>query len=182
MPDKDIEELGVDDEDIEDLGEGIKEASGFKKMTTDLEQIRPVEVTIDAILVHNDGAMAVLGYDEEKVALPVSSFEGTMLTFCKSGCAALPHTKTIYQMYLDTMTLIGNDLHSVTIEFADGDMLYARLRWTNARHLSVFATVTPGDALILSMLAGCKVFVLQNVLSEMDPFDDWPYEEGEYDF
>jgi bifunctional DNase/RNase len=159
----------------------IKASQIIQKTVEELTEFDLLPIKLDRMIMSQNGeCLMVVVAQGKQVVCPINGMESTMLTYIQSGCVDKPHIKTIYHIYIDTMTGLGNTLESGVIEAQLGDVLYGRLKWKNAKGDDFYLKCSVGDVLILSSMMKGKIYIVRRVLDDMDSFDT-DYEEDEDD-
>ena len=153
-----------------------------EKQDTDMrpiEELECISMDIQHVLLNpNDGAaLAVIETEEKKVAYPLNSQEGTLLSFVRAGLSEHAHIQTIYQIHYSTMRALKFELKRAVIEAKQGDVYYARLVWEDPKGRRLFHSCSVGDAMILACLADAKMEIVKKVLEAMEPITDMSYHE-----
>ncbi len=148
-----------------------------------MEQANPasdlaiVPVQVSRIMISpNNGGIVILMTPDKEVALPLSSSEGTLMSFIQGGLAEHSHIHTMPQMYVRLLSDMGAKIESVTLESKVGDVIYASIRMVDRKHKRFWSLCSHGDGLILALLTKCPLGVVQAVWEKLDNFDDWPFE------
>ena len=142
-----------------------------------------VPIQVSRIMISpTNGGVVILTTPDKEVALPLSSSEGTLMSFIHGGLAEHSHIRTMPQMYVRLLSDMGAKIESVTLESKVGDVVYASIRMVDRKHKRFWSLCSHGDGLILALLTKCSLGVVQSVWEKMDAFDDWPYESQIIDF
>lgn len=146
----------------------------------DLELL-PVE--IDHIVVNPDKRVYVVLTDEERQnGVELNSFEASHLSFVHKGLHKNSHIQTLHQLYVKTLDQINSKIESVVIESKVGDVIYCSIKIVDKNHNRFFTIVSLADGLILSKISESPIHVVSNVWTDMDPIDEWDYEDYILDF
>ena len=146
----------------------------------DLELL-PVE--IDHIVVNPDKRVyVVLANEDRQNGVELNPFEASHLSFVHKGLHKNSHIQTMHQLYVKTLDQIKTKIESVVIESKVGDVIYCSLKIVDSNHNRFFTIVSLADGLILSKIAESPIHVIGNVWDEMDPIDEWDYEDYILDF
>jgi len=134
------------------------------------DNLECLDIDLTQILIDSsDNSMyAVMESNKKEVLFHLNAYEGTMLTFVKSGCGEHSHIKTIYQLYLETMQLIKCELIKVVIEVKCGDVIYSRLIWKDRKDRTIYSMCSVGDALILAIMSNAPIQIIKKVLNALD--------------
>jgi len=137
-----------------------------------------IECHLNKIIFENqsDYIVSIL-VDDEEYGLSLNSNDGTLLTFCDSGCADNPHINIIHQVLLKFLKQTGFELSRVIIEAKYGDVTYCRLHWAHNKQ-DIYNIVGIGDALILQSLTQAPMFISKFVLDQFEQFDSDGYMES----
>ena len=90
--------------------------------------------------------------------------------------------QTLHQLYVKTLDQINSKIESVVIESKVGDVIYCSIKIVDKNHNRFFTIVSLADGLILSKIAESPIHVVSNVWADMDPIDEWDYEDYILDF
>ena len=146
----------------------------------DLELL-PVE--IDHIVVNPDKRVyVVLANEDRQNGVELNPFEASHLSFVHKGLHKNSHIQTMHQLYVKTLEQIKTKIESVVIESKVGDVIYCSLKMVDSSHNRFFTIVSLADGLILSKIAESPIHVIGNVWDDMDPIDEWDYEDYILDF
>ena len=146
----------------------------------DLELL-PVE--IDHIVVNPDKRVyVVLANEDRQNGVELNPFEASHLSFVHKGLHKNSHIQTMHQLYVKTLEQIKTKIESVVIESKVGDVIYCSLKMVDSSHNRFFTIVSLADGLILSKIAESPIQVIGNVWDDMDPIDEWDYEDYILDF
>ena len=146
----------------------------------DLELL-PVE--IDHIVVNPDKRVyVVLANEDRQNGVELNPFEASHLSFVHKGLHKNSHIQTMHQLYIKTLEQIKTKIESVVIESKVGDVIYCSLKMVDSNHNRFFTIVSLADGLILSKIAESPIHVIGNVWDDMDPIDEWDYEDYILDF
>jgi Domain of unknown function (DUF151) len=147
-------------------------------MNNHTECFELIECHINKIIFENqsDYIVSILVNDDE-YGLTLNSNDGTLLTFCDSGCAENPHINIIHQVFLKFLEQSGFSLSRVIIEAKYGDVIYCRLHWANESK-DIYNIIGIGDALILQSLTQSPMFISKFVLDQFEKFDSEGYMES----
>ena len=146
----------------------------------DLELL-PVE--IDHIVVNPDKRVyVVLANEDRQNGVELNPFEASHLSFVHKGLHKNSHIQTMHQLYVKTLEQIKTKIESVVIESKVGDVIYCSLKMVDSNHNRFFTIVSLADGLILSKIAESPIHVIGNVWDDMDPIDEWDYEDYILDF
>lgn len=140
-------------------------------------ELEIIPVHLARIMVNpNVGGIAVLTSDDKEAALPLSTSEGTMMSFIHSGLAESAHIQTLPQMYVRLLKDIGTTVESVTFESKVGDVIYASVRLVDRKHRRFWSICSYSDGLTLAILSKASLGVVKSVWDALEDFNDWPYE------
>jgi bifunctional DNase/RNase len=146
----------------------------------DLELL-PVE--IDHIVVNPDKRVyVVLANEDRQNGVELNPFEASHLSFVHKGLHKNSHIQTMHQLYVKTLDVINSKIEDVVIESKVGDVIYCSVKIVDANHNRYFTIVSLADGLILSKITESPIHVISNVWSDMDPIDEWDYEDYILDF
>lgn len=151
--------------DDHDILKNLKPSSDL-----DLIDIDFYKITIDQ---NENQAVALFTSPDKIIGFDLNSVEGSMFTFVVSGCIDYTHVKTVYQLYVDTMSMVKFKLEKVVIESKQGDMLYARLHWIDNKNRKVFKYCSAGDGLVLGLLTKSKIQVIKKTLEDLEDFTEY---------
>jgi hypothetical protein len=140
-------------------------------------ELEIVPVYLSRVMINpNVGGIAVLTADDKEVALPLSSSEGTMISFVHRGLAENSHIHTLPQMYIRLLQDIGTAIESVTLESKVGDVIYASIKLVDRKHRRFWSICSYADGLILAILSKSSLRVVKALWDTLEDFNDWPYE------
>lgn len=111
--------------------------------------------------------------NNKTIGIDMNAIEGTMYSFIKSGCFENSHVKNIYQMYVETMTMVKFNLHEVVIEGKAGDMVYSRIKWVDHKDRTIYQLCSAGDGLVLSALTESDLKITKKALDDLDDYGDF---------
>jgi hypothetical protein len=142
----------------------------------------PMSVSIILVDPNASGGVAIVECEGSEYALPLVGHEASSLAFVQSGCAQYAHIPTVHQTLARQNEDRGFKLACLTLEAKEGDILYMRLKWTNAeRGLSFYHVMTVGGGLIMRALSeDVELKIVRRVLDALDPMDDWHAEDDHY--
>lgn len=144
-------------------------------------ELLPVE--IDHIVVNPDKRVyVVLANEDRQNGVELNPFEASHLSFVHKGLHKNSHIQTMHQLYVKTLDQIKTKIESVIIESKVGDVIYCSLKMVDSNHNRFFTIVSLADGLILSKIAESPIHVIGNVWEDMDPIDEWDYEDYILDF
>jgi hypothetical protein len=146
-------------------------------MNNNTEPFKLIECELSQIIFENniDYNVSIFA-NEQEYGIPLSSYDGTILTFVDIGCADEAHINTMHQLYLKFKKSCGFELERVIIEAKYGDVFYCRLHWKkNGKDLYNLCSI--GDALTLHRLTLCSMYISKNVLDSLEKFDTQGYME-----
>ena len=144
-------------------------------------ELLPVE--IDHIVVNPDKRVyVVLANEDRQNGVELNPFEASHLSFVHKGLHKNSHIQTMHQLYVKTLEQIKTKIESVVIESKVGDVIYCSLKMVDSNHNRFFTIVSLADGLILSKIAESPIHVIENVWDDMDPIDEWDYEDYILDF
>lgn len=151
----------------------------FIKNLQPAEDYECIPINLVRLMIDSqEGTMyVIMKADDKEVSFSLNSIESTMLTFVRSGCSNNAHIKTIYQLYMDTMSLVKCKLVKGVIEAKEGDVVYARLMWKDDKSRVFYNQCSAGDALILTTMAKAKMEIVKKALTSMDNVEDLEYED-----
>jgi bifunctional DNase/RNase len=112
----------------------------------------------------------------------LNPFEASHLSFVHKGLQKNSHIQTLHQLYVKTLDQINSKIESVVIESKVGDVIYCSIKIVDKNHNRFFTIVSLADGLILSKIAESPIHVVSNVWADMDPIDEWDYEDYILDF
>lgn len=142
------------------------------------EELELLSLTLETVIPNSSkGSLVILSADEKAIALPLSSHEGTMLAFAHEGLASSAHIKTLPQMYIQLLDDIGAKIEAVALESKVGDVIYASIKLTDRKNRRFWALCSPGDGIVLSVLAQCPLYAVRAVWDELPPIDEWATED-----
>lgn len=144
-------------------------------MNDNTEIFENVPCYLGKVLIEQD-IFYVIGLiiEDKEYGVYLLSYDAIMFSFADSGCAEASHIKTIHQIYLEHMKSLGFTLESVHIEAKHGDVYYCRLCWAHEKR-PIYNVVSIGDALILQSLSQCEMYILRNVISQLELIDSEGY-------
>lgn len=119
--------------------------------------------------------------NNKTIGIDMNAIEGTMYTFIKSGCFENSHVKNIYQMYVETMTMVKFDLQEVVIEGKSGDMVYSRIKWVDHKDRVIYQLCSAGDGLVLSALTESDLKITKKALDDLDDYGDFEEQFDTYE-
>ena len=147
------------------------------KSTSDFELIE-LEFLKVAVDQQEGQAIVLMSGNNKSIGFDLNSIEGTIFSFVKSGCSLNSHIKNIYQMYLETMSMIKFKLDTVVIESKSGDMVYSRLKWKDHKDRTITQLCSVGDGLVLSTICDVPIYITNKALDDMDDYSHF-HEEFE---
>lgn len=141
------------------------------------DELEKVLLRYNKLLYHapSEQVIIILETDSKSIAYPLSEFEGAMASFVFLGCALNSHIKTIHQMYLSLLEETGSYLESGIVEAKHGDMFYATLEFRDKNERKFRTIASFADTIILTALAGVELYILKNVVDEIEDFNGWTY-------
>jgi hypothetical protein len=147
-------------------------------MNNNTELFELIECELSQIVFENNSDYIASIYAEEcDYGIHLNSYDGTILTFVDTDCAANAHINIIHQLYMKFKEACGFELQRVIIEAKYGDVIYCRLHW-HSKNKDIYNICGIGDALILHRLNLTPLFVTKNVLSQLEKFDSDGYTES----
>lgn len=157
-----------------------------KIILSDLDQSSNFEllpVEIDHIVVNPDKRVYVVLVNEDRQnGVELNPFEASHLSFVHKGLHKNSHIQTMHQLYVKTLEQIRTKIENVVIESKVGDVIYCSVKLVDINHNRFFTIVSLADGLILSKIAESPIQVVGNVWDDMDPIDEWDYEDYILDF
>ena len=117
--------------------------------------------------------IVLLTANGKNIGIDMNAIEGTMYTFIKSGCFENAHVKNVYQMYVETMSIVKFVLQEVVIEGKSGDMVYSRIKWVDHKDRVIYQLCSAGDGLVLSALTESGLKITKKALDDLDDYGDF---------
>jgi hypothetical protein len=137
-----------------------------------------VPVKLEHILISPDNhTFALIAGDDKDIAIPLNSYEGSMLSFVFKGLHKSSHINTIHQLFMKFITDQNTKIESIYLESKVGDIIYASIHFVDVKHRRFYSICTLIDALILSLINKTQLYVVKNAWEKIDSFDDWQYDE-----
>jgi bifunctional DNase/RNase len=144
-------------------------------------ELLPVE--IDHIVVNPDKRVyVVLANEDRQNGVELNPFEASHLSFVHKGLHKNSHIQTMHQLYVKTLDQIKTKIENVVIESKVGDVIYCSIKLVDSNYNRFFTIVSLADGLILAKIAESPIHVIGNVWEDMDPIDEWDYEDYILDF
>ena len=116
------------------------------EQANDADDLAIIPVQVSRIMIsQTNGCIVILSTPDQEVALPLSSSEGSLMTFIQGGLASNSHIQTMPQMYIRLLKEMGASIESVALESKIGDVIYASLRIVNRKHKRFWSLCSHGD-------------------------------------
>ena len=141
------------------------------------ESYKLIPIIVESVVVNADQrTFIILSNDDKKVACELNSYEASMLTFFAKYYHENSHIQTIYQAFFNFLKMHKTNVTEIVIESKVGDVIYCSVKFTDNKLRDTFTILSLNDGVILSILSKLELFIVQNVLDNMDSIDDWDYE------
>lgn len=143
-----------------------------------------IKIKIHQIVVNPDNRVFVILIDENErqAGLELNSYEASMLSFVHQGFHKYSHINTIHQLYVKFLENMKTKIEEIDVESKVDDIIYCTLRFVDKNYNRAYAVVSIADALILSRINDCPLYVIKNTWEDFDMIDDWDYEDFIVDF
>lgn len=141
----------------------------------DLE-VLPIQFE-DTVSDGDCGAGMVITVDGDEYIVPISEFESDAIDYLVAGFAHHSHLPNVYQMLISSMSMQGCTTMEYCIEAADGDVLYARLLWRDAKGRFFSCVTTAGEGAVIALYARAPMKIVKNVIDQLVRADDGPYDD-----
>lgn len=152
-------------------------------LQTNVEDYELVEIESHNILIYPDGrCFVIFEHEDKQLAYALTSAESTMLIYARTGCMDHSHIKTIYQIFMHTLTITGCKLLYISIDNKIGDMYYARMCWEDYNKRKFYNPCNVADALICATLSECPIKITKFVLQEMEDLSTVNFQEQINDY
>lgn len=141
--------------------------------------LNKIQIKINHIIMNPDNRVFVVLNDEEKkqVGIELNNYEASMLSFVLQGFHKFSHINTIHQLFIKSLKNLNSKITEINIESKVGDIIYCTLYMVDKNHNQAYSVVSLADALILSKIVECSIFVTQETWEKFDVIDDWDYED-----
>ena len=137
-----------------------------------------IPVKLEHILISPDNhTFALIAADDKDIAIPLNSYEGSMLSFVFKGLHKNAHINTIHQLFVKFINDQNTKIESIYLESKVGDIIYASIHFVDNKHRRFYSVCSLIDALILSLINKTQLYVVKNAWYKIDSFDDWQYDE-----
>jgi bifunctional DNase/RNase len=154
----------------------IKKIKSTKLNNVDSLELIPVK--LEHILISPDNhTFALIAADDKDIAIPLNSYEGSMLSFVFKGLHKNSHINTIHQLFVKFINDQNTKIESIYLESKVGDIIYASIHFVDNKHRRYYSVCSLIDALILSLINKTQLYVVKNAWDKIDSFDDWQYDE-----
>jgi bifunctional DNase/RNase len=154
----------------------IKKIKSTKLNNVDSLELIPVK--LEHILISPDNhTFALIAADDKDIAIPLNSYEGSMLSFVFKGLHKNSHINTIHQLFVKFINDQDTKIESIYLESKVGDIIYASIHFVDKKHRRYYSVCSLIDALILSLINKTQLYVVKNAWDKIDSFDDWQYDE-----
>ena len=154
----------------------IKKLKSAKLNNVDNLELIPVK--LEHILISPDNhTFALIAADDKDIAVPLNSYEGSMLSFVFKGLHKNSHINTIHQLFVKFINDQNTKIESIYLESKVGDIIYASIHFVDNKHRRYYSVCSLIDALILSLINKTQLYVVKNAWEKIDSFDDWQYDE-----
>jgi len=154
----------------------IKKIKSTKLSSVDNLELIPVK--LEHILISPDNhTFALIAADDKDIAIPLNSYEGSMLSFVFKGLHKNSHINTIHQLFVKFINDQNTKIESIYLESKVGDIIYASIHFVDNKHRRYYSVCSLIDALILSLINKTQLYVVKNAWEKIDSFDDWQYDE-----
>ena len=154
----------------------------IKKIKTaklnNIDNLELIPVKLEHILISPDNhTFALIAADDKDIAVPLNSYEGSMLSFVFKGLHKNSHINTIHQLFVKFINDQNTKIESIYLESKVGDIIYASIHFVDNKHRRYYSVCSLIDALILSLINKTQLYVVKNAWEKIDSFDDWQYDE-----
>ena len=143
-----------------------------------IDNLELIPVKLEHILISPDNhTFALIAADDKDIAIPLNSYEGSMLSFVFKGLHKNSHINTIHQLFVKFINDQNTKIESIYLESKVGDIIYASIHFVDNKHRRYYSVCSLIDALILSLINKTQLYVVKNAWEKIDSFDDWQYDE-----
>lgn len=143
-----------------------------------VDNLELIPVKLEHILISPDNhTFALIAGDDKDIAIPLTSYEGSMLSFVFKGLHKNSHINTIHQLFVKFIADQNTKIESIYLESKVGDIIYASIHFVDNKHRRFYSVCSLIDALILSLINKNQLYVVKNAWEKIDSFDDWQYDE-----
>lgn len=143
-----------------------------------IDNLELIPVKLEHILISPDNhSYALLAGDDKDIAIPLNSYEGSMLSFVFKGLHKNSHINTIHQVFIKFAADHNTKIESIYLESKVGDIIYSSIHFVDNKHRRYYSICSLIDALILSIINKTQLYVVKNAWDKIDSFDDWQYDE-----
>ena len=143
-----------------------------------VENLELIPVKLEHILISPDNhTYALISGEDKDIAIPLNSYEGSMLSFVFKGLHKSSHINTIHQILVKFINDQDTKIESIYLESKVGDIIYASLHFVDNKHRRFYSICSLIDALILAMINKTQIYVVKQAWDKIDSFDDWQYDE-----
>ena len=143
-----------------------------------VDNLELIPVKLEHILISPDNhTFPLIAGDDKDIAIPLTSYEGSMLSFVFKGLHKNSHINTIHQLFVKFIADQNTKIESIYLESKVGDIIYASIHFVDNKHRRFYSVCSLIDALILSLINKNQLFVVKNAWEKIDSFDDWQYDE-----
>jgi len=143
-----------------------------------VENLELIPVKLEHILISPDNhTYALISGDDKDIAIPLNSYEGSMLSFFFKGLHKSSHINTIHQILVKFINDQDTKIESIYLESKVGDIIYASLHFVDNKHRRFYSICSLIDALILALINKTQIYVVKQAWDKIDSFDDWQYDE-----
>ena len=143
-----------------------------------IDDLELIPVKLEHILISPaNHSFALITGDDKDIAIPLNSYEGSMLSFVFKGLHKNSHINTIHQLFFKFITDQNTKIESIYLESKVGDIIYASIHVVDNKHRRFYSICSLTDALIFSLINKTQLYVVKNAWDKIDSFDDWQYDE-----
>jgi bifunctional DNase/RNase len=143
-----------------------------------IDDLELIPVKLEHILISPaNHSFALITGDDKDIAIPLNSYEGSMLSFVFKGLHKNSHINTIHQLFFKFITDQNTKIESIYLESKVGDIIYASIHFVDNKHRRFYSICSLTDALIFSLINKTQLYVVKNAWDKIDSFDDWQYDE-----
>jgi len=143
-----------------------------------IDDLELIPVKLEHILISPaNHSFALITGDDKDIAIPLNSYEGSMLSFVFKGLHKNSHINTIHQLFFKFITDQNTKIESIYLESKVGDIIYASIHFVDAKHRRFYSICSLTDALIFSLINKTELYAVKNAWEKIDSFDDWQYDE-----
>jgi hypothetical protein len=143
-----------------------------------IDDLELIPVKLEHILISPaNHSFALITGDDKDIAIPLNSYEGSMLSFVFKGLHKNSHINTIHQLFFKFITDQNTKIESIYLESKVGDIIYASMHFVDNKHRRFYSICSLTDALIFSLINKTQLYAVKNAWEKIDSFDDWQYDE-----